>query len=66
MCLPDSVLAFMLLTAANVEEDNEKLASLKYESMKDKLLQILAGVSTTGEVVPDIKIEPTEVFYIQK
>ena len=40
MTLPDSVLAFMMLIAANIEDDMEKLAratvtELKYDTMKD-------------------------------
>ena len=65
MKLPEGVQSFFLLTAANVSEDNERLArvsckDLKYSSMKDTLIKIFAEPAATieEERAPAVKLEP--------
>ena len=67
MDLPEGVQAFFLLNAANVAEDNEKLArttvgELCYVNMKQTLMRIFGDPIAMGEdtKVPAIK---EEVFY---
>ena len=65
MKLPEGVQAFFVLTAANISEENERLArvtcpELKYAEMKETLLRIFADPGATGgsEQVPAVKVEP--------
>ena len=66
--LPDGVLAFMVLNAANISDESEKLAratvgELSYNSMKNKILQIFSCATSGAEATPDVKVEPTDTFY---
>ena len=70
MKLPDGVLGFMLLTAANIPEEGERLAratvlDVGYDAMKAKLLNIFSEANTPGEATPEIKVEPNDTFYTQ-
>ena len=68
MVLPEAVLAFMLLNAANISEENEKLAratiaDLTYDNMKEKIMRIFAENSDSRDCAPEVKVEPEDVFY---
>ena len=64
MNLPEGVKAFFLLNAANVSEDNEKLAratvgELTYDNMKDKIQKIFGDPN--ADETTSCKVEP--VYY---
>ena len=63
--LPQGVQSFFLLRAANITEDNERLArvtcpKLKYPNMKETLMKICndPSLKTGEESVPEVKMEP--------
>ena len=63
--LPEGVQSFFVLKAANITEENERLArvtcpELKYANMKETLLKIFSDPSSSigDENVPAVKIEP--------
>ena len=63
--LPVGVQSFFVLTAANISDDNERLArvscpELTYASMRDTLLKIFSDPASTAqdEKVPAVKAEP--------
>ena len=65
MHLPEGVQAFFVLTAANVDEESERLArvtcpELTYEEMRNTLLKIFCDPSASSEEskAPAIKSEP--------
>ena len=65
MKLPEGVKAFFLLNAANVSEDNEKLAratvgDLTYDNMKSKIQKIF-GDPNANDISVSCKVEP--VYY---
>ena len=67
MDLPEGVQAFFLLNAANMTEENEKLArttagKLTYSNMKETIMRIFGDPGAVGDEVkaPAIK---EEVFY---
>ena len=65
MKLPEGVKAFFLLNAANVSEDNEKLAratvgDLTYDNMKSKMQKIF-GDPNANDILVSCKVEP--VYY---
>ena len=61
--LPDGVLAFFLLKAANLTTESEKLArataNLELKDMKDKIMKIFGdpGVLNDSEMTPEVKEE---------
>ena len=68
MKLPEAFRAYMLLDAANIPEENEKLARATldyrtYDNMKAKLLRIFGDNSDVNERAPEVKIEPADVYY---
>jgi hypothetical protein len=63
--LPQGVQSFFVLTAANISEENERLArvscaELKYQNMKETLLKIFSdpAATTDDEKAPAVKMEP--------
>ena len=61
MALPEAVSAFMLLNAANISEENKRLAratlsTITYEEMKSKILRIFAESSEDDEKASEIKV----------
>ena len=68
MDLPENVQGFFLLNAANVTEENEKLArttegKLTYSYMKETMIRIFGDPGAVGDEikVPNIK---EKVFYV--
>lgn len=67
--LPKGVQAFFVLNAANVSEENEKLArttcsSLTYATMKDTLKKVFSDISSTEcKTIPAIKEEVETVNF---
>ena len=65
--LPEGVQSFFLLNAANVSEENERLAratcgDFTYKNMKSTIQKIFGDPSaTTCDIAPAIKVEPAFV-----
>ena len=62
MKLPVGVLAFIVLNATNISAESENLTKatvgeLKYDSMKNKNLQIFNGATSEAEATLDDKVE---------
>lgn len=64
--LPEGVQAFFLLQAANVSEENEKLArttclDMTYKHMKEAIRKMFGDSTTTEGAAPAVKSEPESV-----
>ena len=71
MKLPTGAVAYFLLQAANLPEDNERLArvtsEMKYDTMKVQIQIVFGEAQSDGEVMP-VKLEEVNYnkFYAQK
>ena len=66
--MPEGVQAFFILQAANVSEENEKLArttcgEMTYNNMKEALRKIFGDTSNKDNASPPVKSEPESVNY---
>ena len=70
MTLPDQVKAYFVLIAANLSEENEKLArtvcgELTYDNMKDKIKKIFGDLVQSSATETTVKEEEEEVMYTE-